>query len=80
MGFLEPSFMKKSKIPKTNDITKILHFVSRNDEFMRNGGGQWVAQNRVYKNKKKYDRKKMKKDLRDLTSNPFYSLLCSHIL
>lgn len=72
--------MKLSKIPKTNDIVKILRMVSRNDEIIRSGNGQWVAQNRAYKNKKKYDRKKMKKDLRDLTSNPFYSLLCSHIL
>ena len=54
--------MKKSKIPKSNDPVKILRMISREDEFERNGGGQWVAKNRVWKDKTKYDRKKQKKE------------------
>ena len=52
--------MKKSKIPKSNDPVKILRMISREDEFERNGGGQWVAMNRVFKAKSKYDRKRDK--------------------
>jgi len=55
--------MKKSKRPKSTDPIKILRWLSRDDEFERNGGGQWVAKDRPWKNKKKYDRKINKKDL-----------------
>ena len=63
--------MKKSKRTKSNDPAKILRMISRDEELERNDG-KWVAMNRVFKDKKKYDRKKMKKDLRDdLGSLPF---------
>lgn len=45
--------------------------ISREDEFERNGGGQWVAKNRVWKDKTKYDRKKQKKSLRDISQTLF---------
>ena len=64
-------FMKKSKIPKSNDPVKILRMISREDEFERNGGGQWVAKNRIWKDKTKYDRKKQKKSLRDIFQTLF---------
>lgn len=57
---------RKSKIPKSNDPKKILRMLSREDEFIRNGGGQWVAKDRAWKNKKKYDRKSYKKGLREI--------------
>lgn len=80
--------MKKSKITKSNDPVKILRMISRNDEFERNGGGQWVAMNKVFKDKSKYDRKRNKKELKDdfnsffLYYNKYYIissflLLCS---
>ena len=50
---------------KSNDPVKILRMISRNDEFERNGGGQWVAVNRIHKDKSKYDRKRNKKELKD---------------
>lgn len=65
--------MKKSKRTKSNDLAKILRMISRDEELERNDG-KWVAMNRVFKDKKKYDRKKMKKDLRDnLGSLPFFT-------
>ena len=36
--------------------------ISRDEAFERNGGGQFVAMNRVFKNKKKYDRKQNKRE------------------
>lgn len=56
--------MKKSKIPKTNNPFKILKMISREEEFERNGGGQWIAKDRPYKNKKKYNRRDQKKGIR----------------
>ena len=53
--------MKKSKRTKSNDDpAKILKMISRDEQFERNGGGQWVAMNRVFKDKSKYDRKRDK--------------------
>ena len=52
--------MKKSKITKSNDPAKILKMISRDEQFERNGGGQWVAMNRVFNDKSKYDRKRDK--------------------
>lgn len=61
--------MKKSKIPKTNNLIKILRYISRNEQIERNGGGQFVSMNRKYKDKKKYNRNDKKKELRkDLNS------------
>lgn len=62
--------MKKSKMTKSNDPVKILRMIARNDQMERNGGGQFVAVNRTWKNKKKYDRKTFKKGLRN-ELNPF---------
>lgn len=63
--------MKKSKLTKSNDPVKILRMISRNDQMERNGGGQFVAVNRIWKDKSKYDRKAFKKGLRS-ELNPFY--------
>ena len=52
--------MKKSKRTKSNDPAKILKMISRDEQFERNGGDQWVAMNRVFKDKSKYDRKRDK--------------------
>ena len=65
--------MKKSKITKSNDPVKILRMISRNDQMERNGGGQFVSVNRIWKDKSKYDRKAYKKGLRD-ELNPFFIL------
>lgn len=62
--------MKKSKLTKSNDPVKILRMIARNDQMERNGGGQFVAVNRVWKDKSKYDRKALKKGLRN-ELNPF---------
>ena len=62
--------MKKSKLTKSNDPAKILRMIARNEQMERNGGGQFVAVNRVWKDKKKYDRKAFKKGLRNVL-NPF---------
>lgn len=56
--------MRKSKMPKTNDPFKILKMISREEEFERNGGGQWVSKDRHHKNKKKYNRKDEKRGMR----------------
>lgn len=52
-----------SKLPKSNDMAKIIKMVSRNEQFERNGGGQFVSQNKVHKSKKHYNRKRDKKDI-----------------
>lgn len=56
-----------SKIPTTNDPFKILKYISREEEFERNGGGQWVSKNRPWKNKKKYTRKIKHKKNNEIT-------------
>ena len=53
-------YMKKSKLTKSNDPAKILKMVSRDLELERNDG-KWVAIDRPWKNKKKYDRKRDRK-------------------
>ena len=68
---------KPSKMPKTNDQGKILKMVSRNEQFERNGGGQFVAMTKAFKNKKKYDRKQEKNELRKNLSS-FYSTASIH--
>ena len=70
---------KKSKPTKSTEQYKILRMISRDEQFERNGGGQFVSMNRVYKDKSKYNRKDMKKELRrDLNSFSF-SYLCDSI-
>lgn len=56
--------MKKSKPTKSNEQHKILRMIARDEQFERNGGGQFVAVNRVYKDKKKYNRKNNKREFR----------------
>ena len=51
--------MSKNNI--TNDIIKAFRKGNRELQFERNGGGQWVAMDRPWKNKKKYDRKRDRK-------------------
>ena len=61
--------MKKSKPTKSTEQYKILRMISRDEQFERNGGGQFVSMNRAYKNKAKYNRNDKKKELRnDLNS------------
>lgn len=55
--------MKYCKITKSNEPHKILRMLSREEEMERNDG-KWVAMNKTFKDKKKYDRKENKKDLR----------------
>jgi hypothetical protein len=53
--------------------------IARDEQFERNGGGQFVAMNRVFKDKSKYCRKDKKKELRnELSSYFFISLEGSH--
>ena len=71
--------MKKSKLTKSNDPVKILRMISRNDQMERNGCGQFVAVNRVWKDKKKYDRKVFKNGLRN-ELNPFFFIFCYFLI
>lgn len=66
--------MKKSVRTKSNDPAKILRMISRDEELERNDG-KWVAMNRAYKNRKKYDRKRDKKVNLDPDSFLFISLI-----
>ena len=63
--------MKKSKPTKSNEQYKILRMISRDEQFERNGGGQFVAMNRVFKDKSKYNRKDKKKELRSFLNSYF---------
>ena len=70
--------MKYCKVTKSNEPHKILRMLSREEEMERNDG-KWVAMNKTFKDKKKYDRKENKKDLRnELKSFDFFSarLIC----
>ncbi len=53
--------MKKSKIPKSNAMDKIIKMISRNEQMERNGC-QWVATHRVHKSKKQYSRRRFKQE------------------
>ncbi len=57
---------------KSNQQNKILRMIARDEQFERNGGGQFVAMNRVYKDKTKYNRKDKKKELRNELSSYFF--------
>ena len=71
--------MKMSKPTKSNEQYKILRMISRNEQFERNGGGQFVAINRVFKNKSKYNRNDKKKELRN-DLNSFCFLLLQYVV
>lgn len=55
----------RKKTTKQDDQNLAIRICGRNEQFERNGGGQWVAVNRPHKNKKKYDRKNNKKEIRN---------------
>ena len=63
----------KLKITPNNE--KILKKSSRETSFERYGGGQFVCLNRPHKNKKKYDRKQEKRELKKLPYF-FFSPVC----
>ena len=67
--------MKKSKRTKSNDPKKILRMISRDLELERNDG-KWISSDRAWRNKKKYDRKRSKKEFKkDLDSLSFFCFL-----
>jgi hypothetical protein len=61
-----------SKPTKSTEQYKILRMISRNDQFERNGGGQFVSMNRAYKDKSKYNRNDKKKELRNNLNSFFF--------
>lgn len=63
-----------SKPTKSTEQYKILRMLSRNEQFERNGGGQFVSMNRVYKDKSKYNRNDKKKELRNNLNSYFFLL------
>ncbi len=54
--------MKYSRTPKSTSMDKIIKAISRNEELEQNDG-KWVCKNRAHKNKKKYDRKQLKREM-----------------
>lgn len=70
----------KTKIPKSNNQEKIIKYISRNEQFERNGGGQFVSTNRAHKNKMKYDRKRDKKSFEKIdygfSKDFFFIIFC----
>ena len=66
--------MKKSKPTKSTEQYKILRMISRDEQFERNGGGQFVSMNRVYKDKSKYNRNDNKKEFRSFLNSIFLPL------
>lgn len=71
--------MKLSKRTKSNDQGKILKMLSRDEELIRNDG-KWVAVNRAFKNKKKYDRKQNKKELSKFLDSSFCFFLTKQFI
>lgn len=65
---------KTRKANKQQDQMLALRIFGRNEQFERNGGGQWVAVNRPHRNKKKYDRKQIRKE--DRKNLPFSIFIC----
>ena len=63
--------MKSKNMPKSTNPSKIIKWVSRLNEIERNGGGQFVSMNRVYKDKSKYNRNDKKKELRNNLNSYF---------
>lgn len=55
--------MKLSKPTKSNDQHKVLRMIARNEQLERYDG-KWVAMNRKYKDRSKYNRKDAKRELR----------------
>ena len=63
---------KKKNMPKSTSPSKIIRWISRMNEFERNGGGQFVAMNHVYKDKTKYNRKNDKREFRKNLDSYFF--------
>lgn len=63
--------MKKSKPTKSNEQYKILRMIARDEELERNQG-KWVAMNRAFRDKSKYNRKDKKKELRNDLNSYFF--------
>ena len=55
--------MKLSKPTKSNSQHKVLRMIARNEQLER-FDGKFVAMNRKYKDRSKYDRKEAKRELR----------------
>ena len=55
--------MKQSKPTKSNSQHKVLRMIARNEQLER-FDGKFVAMNRKYKDRSKYDRKEAKRELR----------------
>ncbi|MCQ2259713.1 MAG: hypothetical protein MJZ41_17260 [Bacteroidaceae bacterium] len=55
--------MRLSKQTKSNDQHKVLRMIARNEQLERYDG-KWVAMNRKYKDRSKYNRKDAKRELR----------------
>lgn len=55
--------MKRKNKKEINELA--IHLFSRQEQFDRNGGGQWVCTHKVHKSKKTYDRKAKKKELKN---------------
>jgi hypothetical protein len=51
----------KKKSDNINDVVKAMKKANRELQFERNGGGQFVAVNRIHTSKKTYNRKRDKK-------------------
>ena len=64
-----------SKPTKSTEQYKILRMLSRNEQFERNGGGQFVSMNRVYKDRSKYNRNDKKKELRNNLNSYFLVII-----
>ena len=55
--------MRLSKLTKSHDQHKVLRMIARNEQLERYDG-KWVALNRKYKDRSKYNRKDAKRELR----------------
>lgn len=55
--------MRLSKPTKSHDQHKVLRMIARNEQLERYDG-KWVAMNRKYKDRSKYNRKDAKRELR----------------
>lgn len=81
--------MGKSKKQAENGFLKAFKKANREIAFERNGGGHFVASTKVFKNKKKYDRKREKRINFDspysffnnpMTLMPLLPLKANHVL
>ena len=64
----------KQKHNKPKDALKAFHKANRELAFERNGGGQFVATTRKWKDKSKYDRKSHKKEVSRILDISYFFL------